>query len=170
LEQSRDRHRNQSPFQFSGKRFIICEGANERNKMTNQFDTDSGIVTYATIRKATDEEPFTMSLTDSDEIHAVIESVNEGIDSHLEACFCPERGDRYEGSKRKSGKLVLCGCLEYSVSPESLPTLLRRLCESNFSGKKEVQEAGNRLASDILMVLGINEYGKFVGREALGVA
>ena len=30
-----------------------------------------------------------MSLTDTDEIKAVIEAVNEGIDSHLEACFCP---------------------------------------------------------------------------------
>jgi hypothetical protein len=30
--------------------------------------------------------------------------------------------------------------------------------------------AGMRLAADILMVLGFNEYGKFVGREALGLA
>ena len=28
----------------------------------------------------------------------------------------------------------------------------------------------DQLASDILMVLGINEYGEFVGREALGLA
>jgi hypothetical protein len=135
---------------------------NERETMMNNFDTGSGTVTYDIVRKAMANEPFTMSLTDPDEIHAVIESVNDGIDSHLEACFCPERGDRFQGGKRKAGKLVLCGCLDCSVSPESLPTLLRRLCESD-------KEAGNRLAGDILMVLGIDDYGKFVGREALGL-
>jgi hypothetical protein len=112
-------------------------------------------------------EPFTMSLTDSDEIKAVIAAVNEGIDAHLEACYCPDRGDRYEGGKRRAGKLTLCRTLECVVSPESLPVLLRRLCESDLGGDPEVQAEGNRLASDILMVLGVNEYGEFVGREML---
>lgn len=114
-------------------------------------------------------EPFPMSLTDTDEIKAVIAAVNQGIDSHLEACFCPSRGDRYEGGKRKAGKLVLCRTLECTVSVESLPTLLRRLCESDL-GDTEAESAGMRLAADILMVLGIDEYGHFVGREALGLA
>lgn len=135
-----------------------------------QFDTESGTVTYETVRKAMNDEPFTMSLTDTDEIKAVIEAVNEGIDAHLEACYCPERGDRYEGGQRKAGKLVLCRTLECIVSPESLPVLLRRLCESEMGGDTEVQSAGNRLANDILYVLGINEYGEFVAREAVGLA
>jgi hypothetical protein len=97
----------------------------------------------------------------------VIAAVNEGIDAYLEACFCPDRGDRYEGGKRKAGKLILCRTLECSISPESLPVLLRRLCESELGGDPEVQAEGNRLASDILSVLGISEYGKFVGREML---
>jgi hypothetical protein len=130
------------------------------------FDTGSGTVDYDTIRKAMASEPFTMSLTDTDEIKAVIAAVNEGIDSHLEACFCPDRGDRYEGGKRKAGKLTLCRTLECVVSPESLPVLLRRLCESDL-GDPEVEAEGNRLAGDILMVLGVNECGQFVGREAL---
>ena len=121
---------------------------------------------YETVRKAMDGEPFTMSLTDEDEIKALIAAVNEGIDAHLEACFCPSRGDRYEGGKRRAGKLVLCQTLECVVSPESLPTLLRRLCESDL-GDADVEAEGNRLAADILMVLGVNEYGEFVGREAL---
>jgi hypothetical protein len=104
-----------------------------------------------------------MSLTDQDEIRAIIAAVNQGIDAHLEACFCPDRGDRYDGGQRKAGKLVLCRTLECSVSPESLPVLLRRLCDSD-------DEAGPRLASDILTVLGFTEGGKFVGREALGLA
>lgn len=134
-----------------------------------QFNTGSGEVSYETVRKAMDGEPFTMSLTDTDEIKAVIAAVNEGIDSHLEACFCPDRGDRYEGGKRRAGKLVLCRTLECSVSPESLPVLLRRLCESDL-GATDAESAGMRLAGDILMVLGFNEYGKFVGREAIGLA
>ena len=117
---------------------------------------------HETIRKAMNGEPFTMSLTDADEIKAVITAVNQGIDSYLEACFCPDRGDQYDGGRRKAGKLILCRTLECSVSPESLPVLLRRLSDSD-------DEAGNRLASDILMVLGINEYGEFVGREAMGL-
>ena len=49
------------------------------------------------------------------------------------------------------------------VSRESLPVLLRRLFELD-------DEAADRLASDILTVLGIDEYGRIVGREAVGVA
>ena len=131
------------------------------------IELGSGTVDYETIRQAMNGEPFAMSLTDEDEIRAVIEAVNEGIDAHLEACYCPDRGDRYEGGNRKAGKLVLCRTLECSISPESLPVLLRRLCESELGGDPDVQAEGNRLASDILMVLGINEYGEFVGRELL---
>ncbi len=131
------------------------------------IDTGSGTVDYKTIHQAMGNEPFTMSLTNTDEIKAVIAAVNEGIDSHLEACFCPDRGDRYEGGKRKAGKLTLCRTLECVVSLESLPILLRRLCESELGGDPEVQSEGNRLACDILLCLGINEYGEYVGREAL---
>jgi hypothetical protein len=132
----------------------------------SSIDTGSGAVDYETIRKAMDGEPFTMSLTDDDEIRAVIAAVNEGIDGHLEACYCPDRGDRFGGGERRAGKLVMCRTLECVVSPESLPTLLRRLCESDL-GDADVEAEGNRLASDILMCLGVNETGTFVGREAL---
>ena len=132
----------------------------------NSIDTGSGTVDYDTVRQALAGEPFTMSLTEEDEIRAVIAAVSEGIDGHLEACYCPSRGDRYDGGKRKGGTYLLCRSLECTISPESLPTLLRRLCESDF-GNSETESAGMRLASDILMVLGINEYGYFVGQEAL---
>jgi hypothetical protein len=127
-----------------------------------EFSTGSGTVSYETIRQAMGDTPFTMSLTDTDEVRAVVAAVNEGIDGHLEACYCPERGDSYTGGKRKSGKLVLCHSLDCRISPESLPVLLRRLCES--------ESAGMALASDILMVLGFDEYGQFIGREAVGLA
>jgi hypothetical protein len=135
-----------------------------------KIDTGSGIVSYETVRKAMMGKPFSMSLVDTDEIRAVIAAVNEGIDAHLEACNCPQRGDSYEGGKRRAGKLLLCHTLECSISPESLPVLLRRLCESDLGGDTDVQFAGNQLAADILLVLGINEYGEFVGREAVGLA
>ncbi|MGO8746202.1 MAG: hypothetical protein ACLQNE_09450 [Thermoguttaceae bacterium] len=134
-----------------------------------KINTGSGTVTYRAIRRAMGNEPFTMSLVDTDEIGAVVAAVNEGIDSHLEACFCPERGDSYDGGERKAGKLVFCRTLECSISPESLPVLLRRLCESDF-GDTETENAGMRLAADILMVLGFNDSGKFVGREVMGLA
>jgi len=130
--------------------------------------TDSGIVAYDSIRKAMDGEPYTMSLTDTDDIRAVIEAVNQGIDSHLEACFCPDRGDRYEGGRRKAGNLTLCRTLECCVSVESLPVLLRRLFDLDAGA--DVMDAAMSLGDAILMTLGFDEYGMFVGREALGLA
>jgi hypothetical protein len=124
--------------------------------------TATGTFTYEAIRTAMDGEPYTMSLTGTDESQAVVAAVNQGIDSHLEACFCPGRGDSYQGGERKAGTYVLCRTLEFTVSPESLPTLLRRLCEGD--------DAGMSLASDILLTLGFDEDGQFVGREALGLA
>jgi hypothetical protein len=126
------------------------------------INTCSGTITYETIRTAMNGKPFTMSLTDADEINAIITAVNQGIDSHLEACFCPDRGDRFDSGERTLGKLTICRTLECSVSLESFPVLLRRLFELD-------NEAGMSLASDILSVLGIDEYGRLVGREALGL-
>ena len=130
--------------------------------------TGSGKVTYKAVRKAMGGESYTMSLTDTTEIRAVVEAVNQGIDAHLEACYCPDRGDSYEGGERKAGKLVLCRSLDCTVSPESLPVLLRRLFEPDTTD--DVAEAGMTLAGDILMTLGFDEYGQFVGREAVGLA
>jgi hypothetical protein len=130
--------------------------------------TGTGKVTYRAVRKAMDGEPYTMSLTGTDEIRAVVDAVNIGIDSHLEACFCPEHGDRYEGGKRTAGKHVLCRTLECFVSVESLPVLLRRLFE--LDADERVADAAMSLAGDILMTLGFDEYGRLVGREAMGLA
>ena len=130
--------------------------------------TGSGKVTYKAVRRAMHGQAYTMSLTDTDEMRAVVETVNQGIDSHLEACYCPGRGDSYEGGKRKAGRLVLCRTLECRVSPESLPVLLRRLFELGTG--EPVVDAAMTLGSDILMTLGFDEYGQFVGREAVGLA
>ena len=124
--------------------------------------TNCGTIPYDAVREAMGGEPYTMSLTGKDEILAVIEAVNQGIDSHLEACFRLERGDQYEGGERKAGKLTLCRTLECHVSIESFPVLLRRLFESG-------SDAASSLARDILTTLGFDEFGRFGGREALGL-
>ena len=77
--------------------------------------------------------------------------VNQGIDSRLEACFVPERGDRFAWE----GRLVRR--LECRVSAGSLPTLLRRLQEYADAGGLEGEET---IVSDILGTIGIkNENG-----------
>ena len=125
-------------------------------------------VTYRAVRKAMEGEPYTMSLTDTYEIRAVIEAVYIGIDSHLEGCFCSELGDRYKGGKRMAGKRLLCRTLECVVSIDSLPVLVRRLFELRNVGD-DVLDAARRLAGDILLTLGFDEFGKFVDRKALGL-
>jgi hypothetical protein len=148
---------------------LDTEFRDEEDKPMCQFENSNlCTVTYKAVRHAMGGEPFTMSLVETDESHAVIEAVNQGIDGHLEACFCPERGDHYDGGKRRAGKLVLCRTLECCISPESLPVLLRRLFE--LESTEEAMEAASSLASDILMCLGINEYGEFVCRAAMGLA
>lgn len=126
------------------------------------IQTDCATISYDAVRGAMDGQPYTMSLTGRNAIQAVIDAVNQGIDSHLEACYRPERGDQYEGGERTAGKLTLCRTLECSVSIESFPVLLRRLFESG-------SDAASSLAGDILTTLGFDEFGHFVGREALGL-
>jgi len=81
-------------------------------------------------------EPYDMSLVGGDR-RACIHAVNSGIDSRLEACFVPDRGDRYTDTGHR------LNCL---VSVESLPILVRRLLEAG-------DDAG--LASGICDTLGI---------------
>ena len=70
------------------------------------------------------KEPYQMDLAGQDAV-ACRNAVNQGIDSHLEACFCPELGDsfRVDGSR-----------LSGTLSPQSLPVLVRRLLEAGDEG------------------------------------
>jgi hypothetical protein len=95
------------------RRFVFPE-----ESAMHDFENDNGCtVTYDCVRKSRGGKPFTMSLTDTEEIQAVIQAVNQGIDAHLEACFCPERGDRYESGERKASKLQIL--IERSKLPEA---------------------------------------------------
>jgi hypothetical protein len=101
-------------------------------------------ITYAAIRKAMNNEPFDMKLSRSDYAHFAA-AVNQGIDSRLQACYCPERGDKVEGNK-------------VWLSLESTPVLIRRLLESD-------DENAQMLGSDMLTTLGFDENGKWAKRE-----
>ncbi len=96
-------------------------------------------ITYGQIREK-HPEPFTMEMV-GDEADAIIDAVNQGIDAHLEACFCRERGDRFNIS---GGRLY---CM---VSAESLPVLVRRLTETD-------NEHAESVASGILSCIGFSE-------------
>jgi hypothetical protein len=115
-------------------------------------DTGEARISYEAIREAMGGEPYTMNLT-GESIPAVVTAVNQGIDSHLEACY--RDGDRYTHARRP---IINEPCLDCVVSPESLPVLLRRLCEAELAG--EGGEEARCLASDILYTLGFNEYGR----------
>jgi hypothetical protein len=114
-------------------------------------------------------KPFTMSRVGPTEKEAVILAVNQGLDSRLEACYVPERGDSYRQGKRtriaaedskfwkKGDELVLVRTLECEVSVESLPVLIRRLLEmdSGDSSDGGVDDAANSRASGICGCLDI---------------
>ena len=89
-----------------------------------------------------------MSLVGEDR-HRVIAAVNQGIDSYLEACFVPDRGDRYESKTPPGIHGIISGPrLECLVSAKSLPVLVRRLIESE-------DDEAESLASSICSTLDI---------------
>lgn len=134
-------------------------------------------IDYADVVKACEGEKYTMSLV-SDDAKVVTLAVNMGIDSRLQAVF-----GKFANSERsiiatsdtdywKDGdKLILAHTLECEVEPESLPVLLRRLYEDmEYTGVEgDDADVGHSLAEGILTTLGFDDYGKFVGREAMGL-
>ncbi len=121
-------------------------------------------ISYDDIIKANGEKPYTMSLTDKGAIKAVIDAVNQGIDSRLQACSF-EGKDSYVVGQIKVGDLILANTLECTISPESLPVLIRRLFEANAYDEEHDVDHAESLAEDILTSLGFDLSGKFVGRD-----
>ena len=145
----------------------MCETKDDTRILTN---SNMCPITYDEIIKACDGENYTMSLTGED-AQITIKAVNIGIDSRLQACYVKERGDSYSAGERTAGELVLCGCLNCEISPESLCVLLRRLFEDmEYTGEDgDDCDLGWSLGESILTTLGFDDGGKFVGREALGL-
>lgn len=99
------------------------------------------MITYAEIITACKGKVYRAVFKGDDAI-LVKAAVNQGIDAHLEACFVAGK-DAYD----VQGSWIHC-----YVSPESLPVLMRRLCESG--------KTGSILASDILSSLGLEGEGE----------
>ena len=118
------------------------------------------VVTYDAVRNAMNGESFSMVAAGWDQLAAIAEAVDQGIDAHLEACFVPDRGDEYEPVGRVGGRQARK--MKCVISVESMPTLLRRLFEDGG-------DASIGVASSIMSSLGFNDAGEHVGREALGL-
>ena len=102
----------------------------------------------AAIISAAPARGYPMSLAGED-AQAAVEAVNQGIDASLEACFVPERGDRYAcGFRQLGGEPRGPARLEAMVSPESLAVMVRRLLESSHT-------AAASLAAGICQTLAI---------------
>lgn len=115
--------------------------------MDNTFqDNRLRTITYDDVRKAMKGKPFTMKLTKTDG-KIVGQAADEAIDSRLEACFVPDRGDEYVWED---------GFLNCVVSVESFPVLLRRLSEAWIDGDEEICEAAASLLDACLDVLGLD--------------
>ena len=120
-------------------------------------------VPYLTVLQAieaTDSDPFTMTIRCQVEWAVIAQCVNQGIDAYLEAC-CIKGRDIYDNGHCK-------------VSPQSLCVLLRRLGDSEFKATddhsaEDLWDAATSLQSSIFMVLGIDDYGTYIGREAMGL-
>ena len=142
--------------------------------------TSCGTITYGAVLdaiEATESDPFEGKIVDPVEWAVIAQCVNQGIDSHLEAIV-----DAKE--EFNDGRL--------SITPVNLCIFLRRLGDTNFvSTKAQDKEFAERvrradigeeattvdlfydaaynLQSNILLCLGFNESGVYVGREALGL-
>ena len=102
----------------------------------------------ATITKAAPKAGYSMSLVGEDQ-PTVINAVNQGIDSHLEACYVPSRGDSFSLHTLPGIRGRISGPrLECRVSEQSLPVLIRRLMESG-------DEQAESLASSMCQTLNI---------------
>ena len=87
----------------------------------NSFTLYGKEYTYSQIRSLMNGVPYRarFGMTDS---HSVKNALLMGIDSHLEACFLPSRGDVFD----VEGYHLNC-----IISVVSFPILLRRLSEGN---------------------------------------
>lgn len=96
---------------------------------------------------------YSMELVGQD-AEVVQNVVNKGIDSHLEACFIPDRGDVFEWVSGTKNRAAHLRCL---VSVDSMLVLLRRLAEFNSPDCEADEDTAMSLRSGILDTLEIEE-------------
>jgi len=98
-------------------------------------------------------EYFDMQLVDPDEIEVLVEVVNQGIDSHLEAVTTKES---HKYVDVKAGDKVICKKLEFIPDKAGMKCLIRRLIEYINTSQDDIKsEAAYMLTSSILESLQI---------------
>ena len=114
----------------------------------------SPLLREAIIEGMEEDSVYPMRLIPADG-RIVEKAVNQGIDSRLEACNVPDRGDRYEWRSYMNGSPPRLVC---EVSAESLCVLVRRLLEMDPDEQHEADIEEDRafnLAEGICATLGI---------------
>ena len=123
-------------------------------------------ITYSQVLEA-HPDPYEMKLR-GNSAAVLAQAILVGIDSHLEACFVEERGDRCLSQQvahiaTLNDEKVIAPCsarphfLKLEISAKSLPVLLRRLFEMEYGGDADLQDIARQLAEDILQTIGIGE-------------
>ena len=97
-------------------------------------------------KRLPDFYPMTLVGEDAQAVSAV---VNIGIDSHLQACYVPDRGDSFKSEQQP----IRGVCLVCNVSRESMLVLIRRLEEAGDQGDDNAMD----MRSCILSTLDIGE-------------
>jgi hypothetical protein len=129
--------------------------------------SDLGTITYSRVMEA-HPEPYKMKLR-GNSAAVLAQAILVGIDSHLEACFVEERGDKCLSQQvahiatLNDETVIAPYCcthptsLSVVFSAKSLPVLLRRLCELEYGGDTDLQDMARCLADDILETIGLGD-------------
>jgi hypothetical protein len=123
-------------------------------------------ITYSQVLEA-HPEPYEMAMRGEAAV-VLAQAILLGIDSHLEACFVEERGDKCLSQQvahiatLNDEKVIAPFCtrphfLKLVVSGKSLPVLLRRLLEMEYGGDTDLQDVARQLADDILDTIGLGD-------------
>ena len=148
-------------------RYLKANLGSTAEEKDGSFQTSNlGTITYAQVQEA-HPKPYEMKLR-GDDAAVLAQAIFVGIDSHLEACFVEERGDRclsqqvahiatLNDEKVIAPYVARPNFLEVVISPKSLPVLLRRLCELEYGGDTDRQDEARCLADDILETIGLGD-------------
>ena len=150
-------------------RYLIANlGQTAEGKDGSFQDSNLVTITYTQVKEA-HPEPYRLKQWHA-QAKAIAQAIIVGIDSHLEACFVPDRGDevispipRFFQVATLNGQGVFIpelaepNVLQLEFSPESLCVLLRRLYELEYGGDTELQDVARCLADEILESIGLAE-------------
>ena len=149
-------------------RYLKANLGTTAEEKDGSFQTSNlGTITYTEVQEA-NTDPYEMVMRGEAAV-VLAQAILVGIDSHLEACFVKERGDRCLSQPEvhiatlNDEKVIAPYCcnqpnsLSVVFSAKSLPVLLRRLCELEYGGDTDLQDEARCLADDILATIGLGD-------------